>query len=284
MRAPRPGSMTGEQSSSLGGIGVLHPGGSVNNFATLLDVPAGGLGMGGEYGHRSLPMPGGLPEGAPMRRTPLLAAVAAGAALAVAVPAAADDYIPIFNPQRVYVHCGTAAKVVVDGSAAPYAWNTTAPASSFTANGGCGMLDTVLRTGDGVTYSGSHTGNLDKLTVHAWVIDAGPVRAGVFPTIWTDVSVKIDGVLVASGAELELTPIPSSTGLARRLDLSVVGIGLLDEDQAGSHTVEIGLESSNITDGDHAGWVLDATEVDSGVSFSPAALADVILDASPDEG
>lgn len=217
-----------------------------------------------------------------MRRTPFIA-VALSAALVGAFPAAAGEYVPVFNPERVYVHCGTAPKAVVDGAPAPYAWNTTRPALSFTANGGCGTLDSNLRTGDAVTYRGSHTGNLDKLTIQAWVIDAGPVRAGLFPTIWTDVSVTIDDELVVSGTEIELTPIASSTGLARRLELSVIGIDLLDEDEAGTHTVEIDLESTNINDGDTVAWVLDATEVDSGVSFSPSTLAQVVLDASPDE-
>jgi hypothetical protein len=198
--------------------------------------------------------------------------------LALAHPAGAvDPYVPVFNKERVYVHC-TGTKATANQHV-DYAWNTTAPTTSFTANGGCGSLDSDKIDGDGVTWTGKHTGNLDRLTVHAWVIDAGPVRAGVYPDIYADVNVSIDGNDVVSAVEAHIVPIPSSTGISRLLEFSVTKIGLVNQADYKEHDISVSLESSSYLDGDQIAWVLDATEVDSGATFSPTTLAATRIEA-----
>ncbi|MGH2693059.1 MAG: hypothetical protein ACRDHM_11270 [Actinomycetota bacterium] len=190
---------------------------------------------------------------------------------ALANPAGAQEYVPVFNTERAYVHCG--ADKVTANEHATYSWNTTAPAASFTTGAGCGSLDSDKIDGDGVTFTGKHTGNLKQLTVHAWVIDCCVVRAGAFAEIYANVSVQIDGTDVVSGVEAHLAPIPSETGISRLLEFSVTGLKLLTEADYREHEVVVNLETASYLDGDQIGWVLDATEVDSGVTFSPTTLA-----------
>jgi hypothetical protein len=192
--------------------------------------------------------------------------------LALAQPSGAqEEWVPVFNTERTYVHCG--ADKVTANEHATYTWNTTAPAASFTANGGCGSLDSNFLDGDGVTFTGKHTGNLKQLTVHAWMIDCCLTRAGVFTEIWVDASVQIDGSDVVFTQTLEVPPIPSETGTSRLFEFSVTGINLLTEADYKEHDVSVSLETASISDGDKVGWVLDATEVQTGVTFSPTALA-----------
>lgn len=208
----------------------------------------------------------------------LVGALALAALGATALPGQAAVVSPV---SATYAHCGTAAKAVATG-VTTYVMDVTKPATSFTANGGCGTLDSDKRDDDGIVLTGSYTGNLDRLTVDAHVIDAGPVRAGAFEEIYVDAVVSVDGLDVAAG-EVHLVPIPSSTGLSRLLQFSVRGIGLTGEDQAGKHDVKVTLNASSYLDGDQLAWVVDATEVPTGVTYSPAALADVVLEVPPAE-
>lgn len=191
--------------------------------------------------------------------------------VALAAPAAGQTYVPVFNTEATYVHCG-ADKATVNEHAT-YSWNTTAPTTSFTAGGGCGTLDSNLLDGDGVTFTGKHTGNLDRLTVRAWVIDCCLTHAGVFAEIYANVSVSIDGNDVVGTQEAQIVPIPSETNVSRLLEFSVTGINLKSEADYKEHEVVVNLETSSIADGDKVAWVLDASEVKSGVTFSPTTLA-----------
>lgn len=204
----------------------------------------------------------------------LVGALSLATIAAVALPSAATD---LAAEQRTYAHCGSAGKAVLQG-VTTYAMDATAPATSFTANGGCGTLDSDKREDDGVVLTGTYTGHLDQLTVDAHVIDAGPVRAGAYAEVYTDVAVKVDGRTVAA-EELKLVPVPSSTGISRLLQFSVTGIGLTLESDAGEHTIEVTLNSATYLDGDQVAWVLDATEVPTGVVYSPTELADVVVKA-----
>lgn len=214
-------------------------------------------------------------------RSPVRIGILLLAAIALAVPAGATEAATaVLTQQRTYVHCG-ADKASVN-KASTFQWNTTAPTTSFTTGGGCGQLDTDKTEGDDTTFTGTFTGNLDTLTAKAWVIDAGPVRAAAasgYEEIYTNVSLVIDGVDYVA-AELKLVPKPSSTGLARLLEFSVTGINLLDPvTQAGTHQVSLKLGSASYLDGDQVIWVLDATEVDSGIDFNPATLSNVVVPA-----
>lgn len=207
----------------------------------------------------------------------LVGAVSLATLGALALPSSAE----VVSPElRTYAHCGSSDKAVLEGTTS-YAMDETAPTKSFTANGGCGTLDSDKRDDDGIELTGTYTGNLDRLTVDAHVIDAGGVRVGVYEEIYANLSVTVDGKMVVAGEEVHLTPIPSSTGVSRLLQFSVVGFGLTAEDQAGTHEVTIALNSASYIDGDQVAWVLDATEVQTGVVYSPQTLADVVVGASP---
>lgn len=198
-------------------------------------------------------------------------------ALAVAIPAGAQEeemeeiYEPVLEAQEVYFKCN-ADKVVVNAPGT-YQWDTEAPTTSFTANGGCGQVDSDKLDGDEPTFTGTYTGNLDTLTVRAWVIDAGPVRAGVYEDLYINVDLAVDGRSVIFGEEIHAIPEPSETGLSRLVEFSVTHLGLLAEEDAGEHTVELKLTSAPYLDGDVIGWVMDATEVDSGMEFNPETLS-----------
>lgn len=204
----------------------------------------------------------------------LVGALSLAAVAAVALPSSAAD---VAAEQRTYAHCGSAGKAVLQG-VTTYAMDATAPTTSFTANGGCGTLDSDKREDDGIVLTGTYTGHLDQLTVDANVIDAGPVRAGAYEEVYTDVVVKVDKRTVAA-EELKLVPVPSSTGVSRLLQFSVSGIGLTREGDEGEHTIEVTLNSASYLDGDQVAWVLDATEVPTGVVYSPAELADIVVKA-----
>ena len=127
---------------------------------------------------------------------------------------------------------------------------------------------------------GRARGTSSELTVRVWVIDAGPVRAGAYTEIYANVDLTIDDNLLVS-QEVHITPVPSSTGLSRLLSFSVDNIGLLGELDAGQHTVSLRINSASYADGDQVAWVMDATEVDSGIDFSPATLnSNVVVSAS----
>lgn len=205
-----------------------------------------------------------------MRTLKLMAVVLS--VVALAAPSQGAEHTPVFNTERVYFHCGANAKAAaVDGAA--YAWDTTKPTTSYAANGGCGQLDVSPQVGDEPVFTGKHTGNIDKLTVHAWVIDAGLSRTGAFSDVWTQARLIIDGAKVVEAGDVKIVPQASSTGISRLLEFSVTHIGLTGEDQAGTHTIELHLGSMPYDDGDTIAWVLDATELDSGITFSPSALA-----------
>lgn len=209
----------------------------------------------------------------------LVAATAALVGLVALVPTPGQAALP---SSSVYLHCGTAPKVGTQ-TTATYGWNSIKPTASVTSGAGCGQLDTKMLTGDGISLTGTYTGLLDRLTVRMWVIDAGPVRAGVFPDIWVDTSVDIDSGTVGGSGEMHVVPVASSTGASRLLEISVTGIGFTDPENAdhtGLHTITINLESTPILDGDDVAWVLDTSEVDSGLVFSPADIANAVLDVS----
>jgi hypothetical protein len=192
--------------------------------------------------------------------------------LSGAAGAQEEVFVPVTPTEQVYLHCGDNAVASV-GSSATYAWDTDVPTGSYTTGSGCGQLDVSPQTGDEPVFTGTYAGNLDRLTVHAWVIDAGLERTGLFPEVWTQMRLLVDGVEVAAADDLKIVPQPSETGLSRLLEFSVTDIGLLAEEDNVEHSVELQLGSMPYDDGDTIAWVLDATEIASGLTFSPSTLA-----------
>lgn len=211
-------------------------------------------------------------------KLPVLGLAALAVAAAV-LPASAASAGPVVT----YAHCGSAAKAGVSAATGipTFVMDGTKPTTSFTANGGCGTLDTDKSNADGIVLTGTRTGLLDQLTVDAHVIDVGGVRAGLFEEVYVNATLTVDGEAFGLG-ELRLTPVPSATGLSRLLQFSVTGLGLTDpETDAGTHAVTVTLDSANYANGDEAAWVLDATEVPTGVVYGPTTLADVVVDVAP---
>lgn len=201
--------------------------------------------------------------------------LAAVMTLAVALPAGAQPGDqPVLASERVYVHCGDNAYATANDSAT-YGWDTTAPTASYASGAGCGQVDVSYQEGDEPVFTGTYTGNLDALTVHAWVIDVGLSRTGILAEVYAQMRLVVDGVEVATAAPLQIAPQPSETGVARLLEFSVTNIGLVGDAAAGEHTIELHLGSMPYDDGDNIGWVLDATEIDSGITFNPERLAAV---------
>lgn len=213
-----------------------------------------------------------------------------------------EVYQPVFNPERVYAHCGDTVKVSNVEGGTPFGWDTEEPAASFTEGAGCGTADLVLTepveedAGEFLELSGTHTGNLDTLTLELHMIDAGVVRVHqttpgevpplpepapglAFDEIYAHVDVSIDDFAAGFSEEAQLQAERSETGASVRLRMTLTGIGLLEEDEAGEHTITVRVKTSDYYNGDSGGWVLDAAEVPTGIQFSPdeADWADYVV-------
>lgn len=222
-----------------------------------------------------------------MSRVRLLLAAVAVLALAVQPLSAMEpEPQPEFRTERVYFKCNGDTKVanvnaVAEGNIV--GWNTTAPATSFTAGGGCGTADTFLMgsADHNVLYdapfAGAFKGNLDSLTVHAHSIQAG------FPRVSQEFEIlahlQIDGKdVLARTTEVTAAAIQSSTGASALLEFTIDDIGFVDSltgPGTKNHQVQLTLYTRFIDDENN--WVFDATEVDSGITFNPEAPADVVL-------
>ena len=225
-----------------------------------------------------------------MRRLSTIVLTAALAIGAVAIEGE-EPYVPVLETERVYAHCGDTQKVSNVEGGTPFAMDTTAPAASFTAGAGCGTADVVLSpvessTGEFLELTGTHTGNLDSLTVELHMIDAGivrvhqttgdlpepgdPVPATNFTEIYANTELIIDGAVAGYIGEATYPAERSETGASVRLRMTLTDIGLLAEDEAGEHTVTLKVKTADYNNGDSGGWVLDATEVPTGITFNPA--------------
>ncbi len=231
-----------------------------------------------------------------MRRTTTLALTAA---LALGSVAALDGETPTpgLATERVYAHCGDTQKVSNVEGGTPFGSDTTEPAASFSAGGGCGTADVVLspvenEAGEYLEFTAAHTGNLDSLTLELHMIDAGIVRVSetaptgdvpnpgdpvpgiAFSEIYADTQVFItaaDGETIRGfTGEARFPSERSATGISTRLRMTVTGIGLLGDDHTGEHTITVRVKTADYYNGDSGAWVLDATEVPTGITFNPA--------------
>lgn len=235
-----------------------------------------------------------------MRRLTTVAALSALAisGLAFDVNDPTDAYVPVIETERVYAHCGDVEKVAnVEGDGSAFATDTTAPAASFTEGAGCGTADVVLSpveadTREFLEFTATHTGNLDALTLELHMIDVGivrvsetaptdqvpnpgdPVPSVAFDEIYANTEVIVtaaDGETFRGfNGEARFPSERSDTGLSTRLRMTITDIGLLDEDQAGTHTITVRVKTADYYNGDSGAWVLDAAEVPTGIEFNPA--------------
>lgn len=192
------------------------------------------------------------------------------------------EFTPNNRLERVYFHCEGATKVhstVADGS---IPWNTTAPAQSVQEGAGCGSLDNGLWGNNQVSIQDSHfqgafEGNIDQITVEAHNIYVGPARQpGPFTV---NVRLAIDGepMLGASGKNVTVTPVRSSSGLSEMIKFTIIGLNLMDEANDLEHDVLLTLAGGAFVANaqvfpvhdTQSGWVYDTTEVPSGLTFNP---------------
>jgi hypothetical protein len=226
-----------------------------------------------------------------VRRLSTIVLTAALAMGTLAMDTADDPYVPVLETERVYAHCGDTLKVSNVEGGTPFATDTTPPAASFTEGAGCGTADVVLSpveedTGEFLEFTATHTGNLDSLTVELHMIDAGivrvhqtvgdlpepgePVPSTNFDELYANTELFIDGAAAGFIGEARYPAERSETGVSVRLRMTLTDIGLLEEDQAGEHTITIKVKTADYHNGDSGGWVLDATEVPTGFTFNPA--------------
>lgn len=239
-----------------------------------------------------------------MRRASTLALTAALAISGLAMnpnetPETPDStpYVPVIETERTYAHCGDTEKVSNVEGGSPFSSDTNEPAASFQEGAGCGTADVVLTepveqdAGEFLQFTAEHTGNLDALTLELHMIDAGIVRVSetaptgevpnpgdpvptvAFDEIYADTELYIstaDGTPVAGYlGEARYPSERSSTGLSTRLRLTLTDIGLLAEDEFATYTVTVKVKTADYYNGDSGGWVLDASEVPTGITFNP---------------
>lgn len=210
----------------------------------------------------------------------VLIAVAATAALAVPATAQTEVFAPVLTEERTYLLCDGPNKLQNDST--PVAWDTTAPATSYTAGAGCGFADsgesdeeTKPVVGEDPTgelvLAGTYTGNLDNLTVHLHAIDGPWTRSELFG-MEIVTSVEVDGnVIYDSAGAVDVSYVRSESGATILGQYTVTGIGLVEETDLVKHEVVVRI-NANYSD-DLYGWVWGATEIDSGITFNPTTLA-----------
>lgn len=194
-------------------------------------------------------------------------------ALSAAAAHESGDYEPVLTNERVYFHCGGTMKVSNVEGGAPFGWDTTAPTGSVQDGSGCGTLDVVLssgpETGETAVFEGTFTGNLDELTLELYMIDVGFVRAGEFDEVYADLSISIDDFAAGWMGEARLPVERANSDVTAKLEVTVAGIDLVHEDEAGEHTIRIELQTADYYNGDSGAWVWDTIEVPAGITFNP---------------
>ena len=220
---------------------------------------------------------------------PLTLSAALAAVLIAASPASAvhgptgTEFTPNVPTERVYFHCEGAAKlhnVLVDASVP---WNTTAPTQSVQQGAGCGSLDNGLWGNNQVSSQDSHfqgafVGNIDSITVEAHNIYAGPARQGGTFTVNVRLAVAGEALLGATGKNVTVTPVKSSTGASEMIKFTITNLNLMNEANDMEHDVLLTLHGGGfvanaqvfpVHDTQNV-WVYDTTEVPSGLIFNPA--------------
>lgn len=191
-------------------------------------------------------------------------------------------FVPIYTETQVYLHCNGDTKAGQVNWAANNTlptWDTTKPATSYQAGGGCGNPDTYAEgTADhnpvyDFPFEGYYTGNINNMTIRLWAIDVAGSRA--LEEFTVDLHVLIDGVpIIARGTVADAPMINSSTGLTRLYEVTITHINLSKEsDHLAEHYVQVTPYVKYIDGSGVLAWVYDATEIDSGIVFNDTTPA-----------
>jgi hypothetical protein len=189
--------------------------------------------------------------------------------------------------ERVYFRCaGDDPLLRVDNlngethySGAVIGWDTNAPTRTL-VEGGCGLADPGLLKGGpnmDASFAGTFTGNLDVMTVEAYVTcaDAGCRALGEVPVdvrLWVDGHQYVDRP--AAGGSVTVTPVTGDGGVTL-LRFSVVGLGLISEDDQVERAVHLELGTYFRDSADV--WLYDAIEAPAGIEFNPDIPADAVV-------
>lgn len=219
-----------------------------------------------------------------MKRSPFRVLVTAVVALAICVPASAQTFVPVLESEQVFFRCSGRTRLSQAELARSIGWTTEPPAASLAQGGGCGSHDSQLCC-PGTTsnnnyiydavFAGDVEGNLDTLTVKAWMFDAGAARTAASHQI--DVYLAVDGRVRVDNVPIQVPLAP--TDAARPVEFTVTGLNLLSEaDATAVHTVDLVMKTP-LYSGTDLTWLFDATEVPSGITFNPAEAAAISLKA-----
>jgi hypothetical protein len=218
-------------------------------------------------------------------RRPAAPLLAAALALVLAVPAGASSAggdEPTLRSERVYFACpATNAKVHnAEQAQGRYAsWRLTAPTTSFTAGGGCGTVDAPVTSGNprnafDAAWTGTFTGNLGRMVVEAHSLDTATrvlTRSSRFTVV-----VQVDGATVLS----KIVTVPytrSSTQLSQQMVFTVDQLPFVVEQGDGTRQRTVTVAFSSSSDQGAHGFVWDATEVPSGITFNGEVTGEVIV-------
>ena len=233
-----------------------------------------------------------------------IVALVSFAALAAASPAAATHggAHPTFGKRDVWFHCAGPTKLQnvnwFTNGASP--WSATPPAQSVQQGAGCGAVEPGAYRNNATapdnpydpSFKGTFTGNLRDMTVRIHNLVLSQARqATTFPV---RVRLLIDGqeLLTNAGRNAVVTPVKSATGATELFEFSITNLGSAKEVRdAQGNLVRVDTEGLATEDGDgvtehevilvvdsvdatrSSGWVWDATEVPSGITFNPPTLA-----------
>lgn len=215
-----------------------------------------------------------------MRRTPLLAGTIAALALSALPATAQTPFTPVLVDTPTYLVCEGATKVAnanaQAGGARATTWDATPPTGSVQGGAGCGNVDTFLggaNPGNPVydfPLAGTHTGNLDSMTVELHSISTLGRAVGQADLA---IELSIDGKVRATALPVVAPFTTSSTGASQSVTFTLTGIGLLSEAENRTHTIEMTVKSRFADRSLVNGWVWDTVEVPSGIRFNPATPA-----------
>jgi len=169
-------------------------------------------------------------------------------------------------------------------------WSTDAPTGSYQAGEGYGTLgspvpyvaDTTNNSGSAV-FVGSFEGAIETMsvTIHGSHFGyAGTADPVTRRPLSLNVAVNIDGVAVLPTYLIEDVPLeaaPNATGLDQyRVTVTNLVKGMLRGklDLGADHEVELILTPNYVNTGAYAFFVYGASEVDGGIVFNPAEIAE----------
>lgn len=211
------------------------------------------------------------------------------AAAALGSPAQAEStFVPDLVHTSTYLVCSGTTKLAqanaaIDGTKT-VGWDTIPPTQSFQNGAGCASAEPFVAgtsQPDAVLdlpMAGTFTGNLSAMSVRLHAVDT---TARVSSSQLLLVDVIIDGRMRVHQEPIEVATVRSLNGTIGVVEFSVTNIRLLDElDSTTTHTVEVRVSTRYPDAGTLTGWIWDATEFPSGITFNPARLASVRVRAA----